>query len=61
MYRFLERVGHMLGPIVVGQLLVFRANNAWILSWIAVPIVLLGVWFYWSARRPTAALAPTAG
>ena len=34
MYRFLERIGHVLGPVVVGQLLIFNQQASFTISWI---------------------------
>ena len=44
-YRFLERVGHVAGPILVGQLFVFAGQDAAVVTWVALAIVLCGILF----------------
>lgn len=34
LYRFLERFGHVLGPVIVGQLLIMNAHASFTISWI---------------------------
>jgi predicted MFS family arabinose efflux permease len=48
-YRFLERLGHIAGPIIVGQLFVLWGQNAGILAWIGVAILLCGLLFLFPA------------
>ena len=48
-YRFLERVGHVAGPIIVGQLFLFAGQKAEVVSWIGGGIVLLGIVFILSS------------
>ncbi len=48
-YRFLERVGHIAGPIVVGQLFLVAGHQAEVVSWIGAAVVLLGVVFILSS------------
>ena len=44
-YRFLERIGHVAGPFIVGQLFVFSGQNPMMIAWIGGVIALLGVLF----------------
>ncbi|NNG02800.1 MAG: MFS transporter [Inquilinus sp.] len=44
-YRFLERIGHVAGPVIVGQLFFFWGQSAVNLMWIGVVIAFLGVLF----------------
>ena len=44
-YRFLERAGHVAGPIIVGQLFVFTGPDASLLTWIGGAVVILGLLF----------------
>ena len=44
-YRFLERLGHIAGPIIVGQLFLLWGQNASILAWVGVAILLCGLLF----------------
>ena len=53
-YRFLERVGHIAGPIVVGQLFLWYGQKAEILSWIGVYIFAAGLIFITLYTRPRA-------
>ena len=44
-YRFLERVGHVAGPIVVGQLFFFTGQSAAVIGWIGGVVAVLGIVF----------------
>ncbi len=44
-YRFLERLGHIAGPIIVGQLFLFWGQNALILAWVGAAILIFGLLF----------------
>ena len=44
-YRFLERIGHVAGPVIVGQLFLFWGQSAANLLWVGVAIAFLGVLF----------------
>ena len=44
-YRFLERLGHVAGPFLVGQFFLIWGQNARILIWIGVATAILGVLF----------------
>ena len=53
-YRFLERVGHIAGPIIVGQLFLWYGQEAEILSWIGACILIAGLLFIALYVRPRA-------
>ena len=44
-YRFLERIGHVAGPIIIGQLFVFAGADAEVLAWVGGAVAILGVLF----------------
>ena len=46
-YRFLERIGHVAGPLVVGQLFLFGGLDAALLAWIGGALALFGALFLW--------------
>ena len=48
-YRFLERLGHIAGPIIVGQLFLLWGQNALVLAWAGVAILLCGLLFLFPA------------
>lgn len=50
-YRFLERIGHVAGPIIVGQMFLFGGLQAEMLVWIAVAVVIFGLMFLVRSRR----------
>jgi predicted MFS family arabinose efflux permease len=45
-YRFLERCGHMLGPILVGQLFAVLGTTPHAFGWLAVGMIILGAIFH---------------
>ena len=49
-YRFLERIGHVAGPLVVGQLFAFYGLSPMIILQIGIGVAVLGLLF---AIRPT--------
>jgi len=44
-YRFLERLGHIAGPIIVGQLFLFWGQSALLLVWVGAVILIFGLLF----------------
>jgi predicted MFS family arabinose efflux permease len=54
-YRFVERLGHMAGPILISQLLFVGQQNAIAIMWVGLPIVVLGVFFWIDSGRRYAA------
>lgn len=51
-YRFVERLGHVAGPIVVGQLFLLYGQQAEILTWVGSFIALAGIVFIVLSARP---------
>jgi len=45
LYRFLERIGHVAGPIVVGQLLFFNQESISTMGWIGLALVIFSLIF----------------
>ena len=50
-YRFMERAGHTLGPIIMGQLFVQVGVSYVAFAWVALVILVLGVLFLISSRN----------
>ncbi|MDH3660254.1 MAG: MFS transporter [Alphaproteobacteria bacterium] len=46
-YRFLERIGHIAGPLVVGQMFFFAGEGAIVLAWSGLVVAALGIVFLW--------------
>lgn len=44
-YRFLERIGHVAGPIIVGQLFLFGGQSPTVIAWVGGAVALLGLLF----------------
>ncbi len=44
-YRFLERFGHVLGPLLVGQVMIFAASGQHTLIWLACGLIALALMF----------------
>jgi predicted MFS family arabinose efflux permease len=51
-YRFLERGGHIAGPIIIAQIFLVAGQDATILVWIGVVIAGLGVMFIANRMQP---------
>ena len=47
-YRLLERCGHMLGPVVVGQLFLVFGTTPAVLGWLGVVMVAIALTFHFS-------------
>jgi predicted MFS family arabinose efflux permease len=54
LYRVLERVGHVAGPAVVGQILIFGHESLTALGWLGGAIILLALLFLVRPGRPDA-------
>lgn len=50
-YRLLERIGHVIGPIIVGQLLLLNQENAFTISWLGIATFIFGLLFAMSIIR----------
>lgn len=61
-YRFLERVGHIAGPLLVGQLFLVWGQSPQILAWVGVATATLGVLFIMRKAPPprVSAMGPEA-
>jgi MFS family permease len=57
LYRLLERIGHVSGPMIVGQLLFFSGESLLAMSILGMVTILFGILFLvrfnWGARRPS--------
>ena len=51
-YRFLERVGHIAGPIIVGQFFLIYGQDAGVLTWVGIFVCLAGLLFISLYRQP---------
>ncbi len=45
LYRLLERLGHVMGPILVGQLLLVNNESAFTISWLGIATIVSGLIF----------------
>jgi MFS family permease len=57
-YRFLERSGHVAGPFIVAQLFMLLGQDARIIAWIGIAIIILGLLFMISRFIPGVNAAP---
>jgi MFS family permease len=51
-YRFMERIGHIAGPVLIGQLFIFGGQDATPLAWIGGIIIIFGLIFIIGAAQP---------
>ncbi|MGH1477310.1 MAG: MFS transporter [Geminicoccales bacterium] len=49
-YRFLERIGHVAGPLLIGQLFFLAGENANVLTWSGFVIAFSGLVYLWLSR-----------
>jgi hypothetical protein len=54
LYRFLERVGHMAGPVVVSYILLLNHQSAFSITWIGLAVISLGLLFTFKLGARTA-------
>ncbi len=45
LYRFLERMGHVLGPVVVGALFAYFHESALTIAWVGIGVIVFGFLF----------------
>jgi len=58
-YRFLERAGHIAGPIIIAQIFLVFGQDATVLVWIGAGITSLGLLFIASNfRSPVREISP---
>ena len=53
-YRFMERIGHVAGPMLIGQLFVLGGQNSMLLLWVGGIIILFGLLFVIGQENPQA-------
>ena len=55
-YRFMERIGHIAGPMLIGQLFVFGGQDATLLVWVGAILIVFGFIFVFRSvqSQPTA-------
>lgn len=46
LYRFLERIGHVLGPVIVGQMLIFNNHASFTITWIGGATFIFALLFF---------------
>ncbi len=51
-YRFLERVGHVAGPILLAQFFLIWGQSANIIAWLGVATMILGIFFIFGRSPP---------
>ncbi len=51
-YRFLERAGHVAGPIIIAQIFLRFGQDATVLIWIGVGVAILGLLFVLQSLQP---------
>lgn len=50
-YRFLERVGHTIGPLLLGQMFIVMGQTALVLAWAAIGVLILGLLFMLQTKK----------
>ena len=51
-YRLMERVGHIAGPVLIGQLFIISGQDAKVLAWVGGIIMIFGVIFFVNSAEP---------
>jgi len=51
-YRFMERIGHIAGPVLIGQLFIIGGQDATLLTWVGGVIMIFGLIFIIGAAQP---------
>ncbi len=51
-YRFMERIGHIAGPVLIGQLFILGGQDATPLTWVGGVIMIFGLIFIIGAAQP---------
>jgi hypothetical protein len=60
-YRFLERIGHVMGPLLVGQLFLHWGQSPHVVSWIGVASAMFGILFILGFLTRIDAVGPEVG
>jgi len=56
----MERVGHIAGPVLIGQLFIISGQDATVLAWVGGVIMIFGLIFFINSAQPRAPdLAPS--
>ena len=58
LYRFVERIGHVAGPMLVGQILIFGQESLLAIGWVGAAVIILAVLFLLIPGRGTASPQP---
>ena len=53
-YRLMERVGHIAGPVLIGQLFIISGQDATVLAWVGGVIMIFGLIFFINSAQPRA-------
>lgn len=56
-YRFMERLGHIAGPMIAGQLLALGGHSLSVIGWIGAVLLILAMFFQFARRRAGRLLA----
>ena len=51
-YRLMERIGHIAGPVLIGQLFIIGGQDAMVLAWIGGIIMIFGLMFIIGSAQP---------
>ncbi len=51
-YRFMERIGHIGGPVLIGQLFILGGQTTMILTWVGAGIMIFGILFILGSAQP---------
>ncbi|MEZ5933996.1 MAG: MFS transporter [Alphaproteobacteria bacterium] len=57
-YRFLERIGHVAGPLVIGQMFILVGEDAIVLAWSGLAIAAFGLIYLLFSRPSTSPAIP---
>lgn len=57
-YRFMERIGHIAGPMLIGQLFVHGGQNALLLTWVGGGIIVFSLLFIVGSTQPQPTMHP---
>jgi len=53
-YRLMERIGHVAGPVLIGQLFIISGQDATVLAWVGGIIIIFGLIFFGNSAQPRA-------
>ncbi len=51
-YRLMERIGHIAGPVLIGQLFIISGQDATVLAWVGGVIMVFGLIFFTNSAQP---------